>query len=60
MTPRDTFNAIKAKEDGPIKKFELIKIFGKALRQDGCGPDKMSCAELELAIEAILNNLEWK
>ena len=28
MNPRETFETLRSKADGPVKKFELIKIFG--------------------------------
>jgi hypothetical protein len=58
-TPAEVFDAIKSKKDGPIKKFELIKAFGSALRQSGSpDPRKMSCAELERQIGTIIHKLK--
>jgi hypothetical protein len=50
----ETFAEIASQKDGPIKKFQLIKIFGSALRQSGSEPAQMSCAELEKNIAAML------
>jgi hypothetical protein len=59
FTPIEIFDAIKSKKDGPIKKFELIKAFGSALRQSGSpDPKIMSCAELEWQIAAIIHKLQ--
>ena len=58
-TPAEVFHAIKSKKDGPIKKFELIKAFGSALRQSGSpDPKIMSCAELERQIATIIHKLK--
>jgi hypothetical protein len=57
-TPLQVFDALKSKKDGPIKKFELIKAFGSALRQSGSpDPKTMSCAELESQIATIIHKL---
>jgi hypothetical protein len=58
-TPNEIFEAIKSKDDGPIKKFELIKAFGAPLRQSGfLDPETMCCAELERLIGAIIHTLK--
>ena len=56
MAYAETFAEIASQKDGPIKKFQLIKIFGSALRQSGLDPRKMSCAELEKNIAAMLQS----
>jgi hypothetical protein len=55
MNPRETFEALRSKADGPVKKFELIKIFGRALKESGVAdPRTLSCNELETKIEDII------
>jgi hypothetical protein len=55
MTPQQTFEAIRAKPNGPIKKFELLKVFGKALKDSGVAdPRTLSCDEIEAKIAALL------
>ena len=55
MNPRETFEALRSKADGPVKKFELIKIFGRALKESGVAdPRTLSCNELETKIEVII------
>ena len=55
MNPRETFEAIRSKADGPVKKFELIKIFGGVLKESGVAdPRTLSCDELETKIEDII------
>jgi hypothetical protein len=39
-----------ARDDGPVRKFYLIKQYGVALRNAGFDPRKMSCREIETAI----------
>jgi hypothetical protein len=57
-TPLRAFEAIKSKKYGPIKKFELIKTFGSALRESGISdPAVLSCAELEQKIAAIIHRM---
>lgn len=43
----------RSKKDGPVQKFQLIKRYGRALRDAGYEPQKMSCAELREAIKKI-------
>jgi hypothetical protein len=51
---RETFEAIRSRADGPIKKFELIKIFGGALKASGVAdPRALSCKELESKIAGL-------
>ena len=46
MDPQQAFAAIRTKPNGPIKKFELLKIFGKMLKDSGItGPRTLSCEE---------------
>jgi hypothetical protein len=54
MTHAETFAALQSQKDGPVKKFQLVKIFGSALRQCGHDPKAMSCAELEAEIITML------
>ena len=51
---RVVLERLKPKPDGPVKKFELVKVFGKALPDHGIDPYKLSCAELVERIEAGL------
>jgi hypothetical protein len=37
-----------------VKKFQLIKLFGAAIRQGGAEPKEMSCTELEARISEML------
>lgn len=46
--------AIRAQPEGPIRKFQLIKTFGPALRQAGIDPRQMSCTAIESEIEKLL------
>jgi hypothetical protein len=58
LTPIQVFEAIKSKKDGPIKKFELIKAFGSAIRDTGVSnPAALSCSELEQKIAAIIHRV---
>ena len=51
MDIKTTFETIRAQPDGPVKKFELLKVFGKALRESGVAdPRTLSCEELEAHI----------
>jgi hypothetical protein len=54
MTHAETFAQIATQKDGPIKKFQLIKLFGAAIRQGGVEPKEMSCTELEARISEML------
>lgn len=55
MNPRETFETLRSKADGPVKKFELIKIFGGVLKESGVAdPRTLSCDELETKIEDII------
>jgi hypothetical protein len=51
MDIKTTFEMIRAQPDGPVKKFELLKVFGTALRESGVAdPGTLSCKELETKI----------
>jgi hypothetical protein len=53
---RETFEVLRAKKDGPVKKFELLKLFGRALKDAGVeDPRTLSCAEIEAKIAEL-----WK
>jgi hypothetical protein len=55
MNPQETFETIRSKTNGPIKKFELIKAFGGALKASGVSdPRALSCDELETKIAEII------
>jgi hypothetical protein len=55
MTMQQTFETIRAKPNGPIKKFELLKLFGKTLKANGIeDPRALSCAEIEGEIAILL------
>ena len=55
MTMQQTFETIRVKPNGPIKKFELLKLFGKTLKANGIeDPRALSCAEIEHAIAKLL------
>ena len=57
-SPIAVFEAIKSMNDGAIKKFELIKAFGLAVRQSGSrDPKAMSCSVLEKHISTIIREL---
>jgi hypothetical protein len=51
MDIKTSFETIHAQPDGPVKKFELLKVFGKALRESGVAdPRTLSCEEIEAKI----------
>jgi hypothetical protein len=51
MDIKATFETIRSQPDGPVKKFELLKVFGKALRESGVAdPRVLSCEEIESKI----------
>jgi hypothetical protein len=51
MDIKTTFETIRAQADGPVKKFELLKVFGTALKEFGVAdPRTLSCAKLEAKI----------
>jgi hypothetical protein len=53
--PQKVFAKIRSQNDGPTKKFELLKAFANALRQSGMeDPRTLSCAELEEKISELL------
>ncbi len=57
-SPIAVFEAIKSMKNGAMKKFELMKAFGLAVRQSGFpNPKAMSCPELEKHISAIIHQL---
>jgi hypothetical protein len=39
--------------NGPVKKFQLIKTFGSALRAAGYEPKEMSCEQIEAALRSM-------
>jgi hypothetical protein len=57
-SPVAVFESIRSKKDGAIKRFELFKAFGLAIRQSGYfDPRKMSCSEMEKYISKIIHNV---
>jgi hypothetical protein len=59
MNPQETFKAIRTKDNGPIKKFELIKMFGGVLKEAGVAdPRTLSCEELEAKIADIIDRVK--
>jgi hypothetical protein len=61
MQAREAFESIRVKKDGPIKKFELLKLFGRALKESGIAdPRTMSCADLEAKIAEIIDSVELR
>jgi hypothetical protein len=51
MDIKTTFETIRSQPDGPVKKFELLKVFGKALRESGVADSRtLSCEEIEAKI----------
>jgi hypothetical protein len=62
MTPKSSpvavFETIRSQKDGAVKRFELFKAFGLAIRQSGhSDPRKMSCSEMERYISKIIHNV---
>jgi hypothetical protein len=59
MNPQETFKAIRTKDNGPIKEFELIKMFGGVLKEAGVAdPRTLSCEELEAKIADIIDRVK--
>jgi hypothetical protein len=62
MTPKSSpvavFETIRSMKDGAIKRFELFKTFGLAIRQSGFSdPRTMSCHEMEIYISKIIHHV---
>lgn len=59
MTDRDVFNQIRQQRSATVRKFQLLKVFGKAIKDYGIDePQVMSCAELEDLIMFLLDGQE--
>jgi hypothetical protein len=51
MDIKTTFETIRSQHDGPVKKFELLRVFGTALKESGVAdPGTLSCKDLEAKI----------
>jgi hypothetical protein len=58
MNAKDTLAAIRANPSGPVRKFQLMKAFGPALRQAGYKPETMDCTAIEAIVEKLLPRLK--
>lgn len=52
MTPQETFRSIAAQKDGPVKKFQLVKVFRPLLPEN---VQTLSCAQIEKTLAERLS-----